>query len=529
MMVDSSSPLMLPRSKTSPQGRVDSAWDTLQVVSLGLLGLYFTAMAVQLSYFTPGGRTDDAEALFLTQSFEWGYEGKNPPLFYWLTTLLFQPLGPRVEAIFGLRMGLLFLMLWGSIALARRIQPDPALALAAGLSPLAFLQLHWYAISDLTHTAITGALFPWTLVALIALDERPTAPRYVALGACIGLGLLAKYTFVLFAGAMLIAVLRRPRLRRLFQAPGAILAFLVPVALGLPHGVWMLQNLGGIARQMDRSLGLEVGGSYAEGMVQGLLALLGSAGTVLAIPFGLLVLAFFGRGLRSGPPADSPRADYLAVTRDVLVMLFLSLLAYVLAGASRIEPHHLFFLVLLPAWLIGRMDAQAIRATRVRGYVVVVAAITVGSLLLFGPRAWNKARKIECGRCSEFLPYADYAATLQTAGFRGGTLVSLSSRRYLPGSLLRPHLPGTRFVSPEFGLYDPPRRNDGGDCAVLLSALDEKTLGARLRAGEPVPAIGLPLPEDARWVRAGGRFHLSDRMTPEALFVLIRGGLGDCH
>ena len=74
MMVDSSSPLMLPRSKTSPQGRVDSAWDTLQVVSLGLLGLYFTAMAVQLSYFTPGGRTDDAEALFLTQSFEWGYE-----------------------------------------------------------------------------------------------------------------------------------------------------------------------------------------------------------------------------------------------------------------------------------------------------------------------------------------------------------------------------------------------------------------------------------------------------------------------
>ncbi len=497
--------------------------------ALWLLAAYFAAMAVQLALFTPGGRTDDSEALFLAQSFAWGYEAKNPPLFYWLTTLLMQAVGPWPAVLFGLRMGLLFLMLWGSIALARRVQPDPALALAAGLSPLAFLQLHWYAISDLTHTVITGALFPWTLVALIALDERPTTLRYLALGTCIGLGLLAKYTFLLFAIALLIAVLRRPRLRRLLQAPQAVLAFAVPVTLGLPHGSWMLQNLAGIARQMDRSLGLEVGGSYAEGMVQGLLALLGSAGTVLAFPFGLLVLAFFGRGLRSGPPTDSPRTDYLAVTRDVLVMLLLSLLAYVLAGASRIEPHHLFFLVLLPAWLIGRMDARGVRATRVRGYVVVIVAITVGSLLLFGPRVWNKARKIECGRCSEFLPYADYAAALQAAGFHGGTLVSLSSRRYLPGALLRPHLPGTRFVSPEFGLYDPPGRGSGGDCAVLLSALDESALGARLRAGEPVPGIGLPLPEDARWIRARGRFHLSDRTAPDALFVVIPGGLGDCR
>lgn len=496
---------------------------------LWLLAAYFAAMAVQLAVFTPGGRTDDSEALFLAQSFAWGYEGKNPPLFYWLTTLLMQAAGPWPAVIFGLRMGLLFLMLWGSIALARRVQPEPALALAAGLSPLAFLQLHWYAISDLTHTVITGALFPWTLVALIALDERPTTLRYLALGACLGLGLLAKYTFLLFAIALLIAVLQRPRLRRLLQAPRAILAFAVPVALGLPHGSWMLQHLGGIARQMDRSLGLEVGGSYAEGLVQGLLALLGSAGTVLAFPFGLLVLAFLRQGLRSAPPTDSPRADHLAVTRDVLVMLFLTLLAYVFAGASRIEPHHLFFLVLLPPWLIGRMDAGAVPAARVRGYVAVVAAITVGSLLLFGPRAWNKARKIECGRCSELLPYADYAAALQAAGFRGGTLVSLSSRRYLPGALLRPHLPGTRFVSPEFGLYDPPGRGSGGDCAVLLSALDENTLGASLRAGEPVPGIGLPLPEEARWIRAGGRFHLSDRAAPDALFVLIPGGLGACR
>lgn len=279
---------------------------------------------------------------------------------------------------------------------------------------------------------------------------------------------------------------------------------------------------------MGHSLGLDTVGSYAAGLLRGLIALLESGGTVMIFPFGLMLLAFLGRGLRSALPIGSPRADYLAVIRDVLILLFLSLVAYVLAGASRIEPHHLFFLVLLPHWLIGRMDAQALARSRVRGYVTAIAAITVGSLLLFGPRAWSKASRIECGRCSEFLPYASYAAAIESAGFRGGTLVSLSPRRYLPGSLLRPHLEDTRFVAPEFGLYNPPTVGSG-DCVVLLSSIDADTLGARLHAGEPVPGVGIPLPENGRWFSTSGRFHLSNRSALDLLFVVIPGGLGRCR
>ena len=52
--------------------------------------------------------------------------------------------GPQIETIFALRMVCMFLMYAGLYLVARRLQPDPLLAVGAGLAMLATLHFHWY-------------------------------------------------------------------------------------------------------------------------------------------------------------------------------------------------------------------------------------------------------------------------------------------------------------------------------------------------------------------------------------------------
>lgn len=81
VIMDNASPASaLQSADTLPLGRKDPDKGAGWTGTLWLVALYFAVMAAQLSYFTPGGRTDDSEALFLTQSFELGYEAKTPPL-----------------------------------------------------------------------------------------------------------------------------------------------------------------------------------------------------------------------------------------------------------------------------------------------------------------------------------------------------------------------------------------------------------------------------------------------------------------
>ena len=500
------------------------------VVVLILLGCYFFLMTAQLVWLTPGGRTDDSEAMFLSQSFAWGYEGKNPPLFYWLTTLFNHLVGPLPAVVFGLRMFFLFLMLWGALRLARLVQVHDRLAILAGLMPLTFLHLHWYALHDLTHTVISGAMFPWTLIALFGLEKRPTVGRYLMLGLFITAGLLSKYTYVLFVIASAISCWLIPRYRLTLYTRKSWPVLFFPLLLGTPHLLWMAEHLGGIQEQMQISAGVSLDGGYWVGVAHGLGSLVVASFEVLFLPFGILVVTFLGKSILQRHSVECEKHDRLMLIRYIITAFFVLLLFYILLGASRIKPHHLFIMVLVPIWLIGGMHDSATNnlQLRISRFSWFVAGVPIVTLALFGAHAWREAQTVTCGRCSEYLPYRDYADAIHKLGFNGGTLVSLSPRKYMPGSLLRPYLSETRFVAPQYSLYQPPKGKPG-DCIILYSSLDDAEIGQMLREGRPVPGIGLPLPSYARWERASGNFYMTTRAAPDAVLVLIPGGLGTCR
>lgn len=492
---------------------------------LPLVGLNFFAAAVLIGYVMPSGHSDDAEIMLLSQSFAWGYEPKNPPLFAWVNWALAGLFGPAAEWVYGQRMFWLAVMIGATILLARALQPDPWVAAAAGLAPLATIHFFWYALFDFTHSTAAGAFYPLTLLALMQVARRPGTGRYLLLGVVVGLGMLTKYVYLLFLVALIVATAANPRLRAVLQDPRLGLAVAAAVVIDLPHGLWLLDHLSMIDAQAARSVELAAPGEFWPGVGQGLGALLGSVISVLVFPFAVLYASLFLG--RNAPPGPGPgeREAFLRLLRDLFIALALVFLGVVLAGATRIAPHHLFFLALVPVWLVARLNGT--RRWAAPAFLATVAGWTVLAFVLYLPANLKDART--CTDCREFLPLRAYAETVRAAGFGGGTLVTLSRRQHFPGAMLREHLPEARVVSPHYPTYQPPRGADPGDCLVVWSAARDQALGERLRGGHPVPLIGRPLPPETRFGTAVGRLHLADREAPAMAYALVPGGLGECR
>lgn len=231
------------------------------------IALYYLMLFFILSYFLPGGRSDDTEALLWSQTLEWGYDAKNPPLFYWLTWLGSEIFGPSPRIVFALRMFFLFLTLTGTYLLARRLYSNPLLVFAAGLSPLLMLNFNWYALHDLTHTIVAASMYPWSLLALFRLKDHPSRANYLLLGLTVCVGLYSKYTFLIFAAAVVISVASLSAFRPLLITRRIAWAFL-PLLLFLPHGLWEYEHWSVLKGYLEGRI--DVAPNRADGYLQGL-------------------------------------------------------------------------------------------------------------------------------------------------------------------------------------------------------------------------------------------------------------------
>jgi 4-amino-4-deoxy-L-arabinose transferase-like glycosyltransferase len=405
-------------------------------------------MAVQASLLASSGRSDDIETLLLSQSLAWGYEPKNPPAFYWIAWAATHAAGPGLPVIYALRLAGVFATFAGLYAIARRLQPDPWLAACAGLAMLATLHFHWYLLFSLTNPPFAMALAPLAVLALLRLRDHPTPAAYALFGAVVGLGILSRYNWAIFAVALVAAALAAPEWRARLLRRRALVALAVVLVMLLPHAVWVARNWDLLAGDLSAQIVGEEAPPYARRVAEGLRNLLEAAVSILLAPLGIMALVLFPGAFRPIAVADPARASAIAlVGRTVLFSLGLFLL-YVAAGSAYVKPHHLFFLAFAPLWLISRLDAAALAPWRPRAFAAGLAACAALAAVAYPFD--NRADARRCGACEEFQPLGDYAAALRSAGFERGTILALSRRQEFPTAALRAAFPVARFVSVDY-------------------------------------------------------------------------------
>lgn len=180
---------------------------------------------------------DEAQYWVWSLTPEWGYYSK-PPMVAWVIHL-FSGLGDSELAV---RTGTLLLHGLTAIlvyALGRRMF-DAATALwAAAL----FLSLPLVGVNSLFMTTDAPLFFFWGLstYALWQALERNGRGGWLLVGAAIGLGLLSKYSMVLFAPSVAL-VLCLPAYRKHWANPRLYLAALLALVIFLPNLWWNAQT-----------------------------------------------------------------------------------------------------------------------------------------------------------------------------------------------------------------------------------------------------------------------------------------------
>lgn len=393
-----------------------------------LLALALAHVLVRVAV-SPALKWDEAEQMLWSQQLALGY-GAQPPLYTWLQWGVNALVGPSVLALSLLKHALLALtyaLMW----LAARELLDERGAWWASASMLLLPALGWYSVRDHTHTILVTAMAcgAWWLLLRIVRQPRPL--DFAALGLVCGLGMLAKYSFALVAGAMLLAALSVPRARRALLSRGWWWAPLVGLLVVGPHLVWLLSHLHEATASTLGKMEIQA----ASGPLKGVRHLLqGVAGTLVL--FALFALwAFRGACWRGPVQPAAPWAQQLF--RRYLALVLAALLAMVLAGVTEFKGRWLLpLLCVVPlAAFAARPGLQ--RHPRGGRYTGAIVAMALLLLLAAGVRPWFSGLRGEADELNH--PAAELGAALSAAGYDGrGRIVAAD---HMMAGMLRTRFP----------------------------------------------------------------------------------------
>lgn len=179
---------------------------------------------------------DEAYYLLWSQSLSAGYLDHPPMIAFWIRagTLLFgdTPLGARLLPILAVIPT--SWLIWQSASLLitdRRAGPLAALIFNVTLYGFFGMAL---ATPDAPVTLFAAAMFYSATQILV----RPTAAAWIGLGVSTGLAFESKYSALLLAVALAVAILATPPMRRQLRQPWPWLALLVALLLFAPNLGW---------------------------------------------------------------------------------------------------------------------------------------------------------------------------------------------------------------------------------------------------------------------------------------------------
>jgi hypothetical protein len=420
------------------------------------LGFHYVCQLVA----KPGLKEDDAEQVFWSQSLGWGY-GYQPPLYTWLVQGAFALFGVRVASVIAVRYAVLGCLYSALYACVGAVTQDKRMAFLGAGSLLLMPTFAESSLRGYSHSLLASTLMLATCLVLLILRQSGRTLWYAALGLTVGVGLLSKYNYGLFAGGLFAAALTVHSFRHRLLDRRIVIAVALAGVLVWPHARWALMHRGELTSYLA-SRGLLVPAADQSGALAGSVGLLLRAGLDSpALLLGVWLLCF-----RTGAGVGAPQADVVCCLGRFVIVTTAVLLLLPLAGPIQYQIHWLQpFVVLVPCLLFARVDlaAQGPRRTAAYGVCLGTAALVVAVLRLAAP--WMPTPAADDRACR--TPYARFVPEFRAAGFENGPIVA--GDVVLAGNL------GTVYPRSRLWCVDRPGVSDpdvsrGQACLVVWSA-----------------------------------------------------------
>ncbi len=323
---------------------------------------------------------------------------------------------------------------------------EKRLALIAMLGVLTLPPIFLLAQRDLSHTVAALFAVSLFLYGFLRTLVRPSFAAYLLTGLAVGIGFISKYNFALVPAAAVLAILPEPKLRERLFDWRILVSLLVAALIALPHGWWILENLGSASNNTF----LEMREAHSEGRLAqafgGVVSLIAATirgGIVLADRVRTHIPQEHSCDLVGAKPMDS--ALSAVCLQSALVAVLLIVLG---VGATHIREKWLvLFLILLPLYLCLKVEAAGVDAAfKLRPFLWLVAFIVLTTLMVVSARAIVRPLFGKYSRLS--IPYATLAEAVVKLGGREPALILAKDR--LIGGNLRTHLHDAPVLTPGY-------------------------------------------------------------------------------
>lgn len=495
-----------------------SAFDLLWLV-IFVLGGHFLFRA----FLFPGMGGDEGEHLLFSQSLEWGYQYRNPPLLTWFVIGVQRLTGPTVISVLVVKFSLLaliYFMLW---RFARLVLDDARLALLAAAAPLGLYYVAWDSVWGYGHSIMVTVAYLLTFWVLYYLKNRGNWVDYALLGFVLALGVLSKYSFVLFILSLTLAALSVRAYRPCLTSRKILISLFVLVILTAPHFHWLADQMQPVLAKTLTGEGAPAG--YDASMVQKNLFRLVPAILGFLSPLLVVYLLLFPKAFA---PKIKPVSDDVQLLERYFIFLgLLMVISIFLVPGGKLRTHYMFALIPFPVYLMARVQSLKPHIRQINRLAFTLVAFGLVTLAVSGVKYW--AEPLNCKRCQHHIPYGGLAEKLRLAGFDGGTVFAWWHPDPIAGNL-RAQFPEDRVVGAKYPVAIPPvKQNRAGQCLLVWPYQE----GGQQRAstiGAAKTMLKTNIDKDA-FVEGRVEAPLPMGRGKNAAFgyILFNSGSGDCR
>jgi hypothetical protein len=506
----------------------------------GFAGFSLVYLAVKLATVS-AAHYDYAKEIYNAQALRWVYDAANPPLYTWLLHGFSQIAGPSVQTVLVLSHALIFAVLLTSFALGRRLLGSAAEGALAAWLLLTLHQVFRFQFARTHSLVMVLAVLLALLVFAAMLRER--RPRdYLLLGLVLGAGLLSKYVFAGFIGALFLGALLTRQGRRALFTPRLALTIAGLLAVALPVALAGADQWAALAEIFKSTTAPT---KPPGGLPARLAALLGLAGALLAfttVPVLAMGGAVAAARLRRSTGGETPDADADENLLRLLIAVMLAGIAILAAGVlsgvvSRVSGRFLLaFMLPLPfvLALAARRLAPGAAGLWSGGLAIALALVVQAAIRIVDLTSYCS------GECTDLAPYDRLAVRLKAEGFARGPVTT--SDVNVAGNLVAA-LPGAAATVRGGRWIARPQRPSGARCLIIWR------VWGRAQAAKPslrpptvlIEASGLGWAEAlarTRLIVVPWRWASRDRLRPFAAgsrrswswgVILLRRGEGACR
>ena len=390
---------------------------------IAFLSAYIILQFALRGYLLPCATGDDMVQLDLSSSLEWGYGTRNPPLYTWLVIGAQQVFGATLQSVAAVKFAAMFFMYLFLYLAARRVLGEGPLAMLAALSPLAVKLVAWDSVTNYSHTVLATAMYAATFYALLRIDADGRPVSYAVFGLFLGLGLLSKYTFALFALALLAAALTDRELRRRLLNPKASISAAIALAIVTPYLLSMFESADSVTALGRDVFAISAGQDRLGAALRGL-DKFASGYLNFLFPLALLLPLGFARAFRplSGAPPPDRWMRILGLSFIIMTVVYLAIILG--TGATQFRKHYILVFILTPIYFFARAKAAGFAQeapARFTGVLLIVALLGLGAV--------TAKYTLEPGRCMRTAfdaPEAGVTPDYGVTGVGSGSAIPLS-------------------------------------------------------------------------------------------------------